>query len=83
MPRHAGTHSPSASGVVAVAGEAKEEEEEEGKKGVWQAGVEVDHVHVEEDPEHHDPQRPHRHLWYVHLVWSQLSPCMLIYISFD
>jgi hypothetical protein len=50
--------------------------------GAWQAGVEADHVRVEEDPKHHHPQRPHRHLWYVHLILSHPSLCMLIFISF-
>jgi hypothetical protein len=48
--------------------------------GVWEASVEADPVRVEEDPEHHHPQRPHRHLWYAHLVWSH--PGQLVYAHF-
>jgi hypothetical protein len=51
--------------------------------GTWQAGVEADLVRIEEDLEHHHPQRPHRHLWYAHLIWSHPSLCMLISILFD
>lgn len=45
---------------------------EEGEGGREQAGareahVEADPVRLQEDPQHHDSQRPHRHLWYTYL----------------
>ena len=38
--------------------------------GARTAGLEADPVRLQQDPQHHHPQRPHRHLWCAHLSCS-------------
>ncbi|KAK8444351.1 hypothetical protein SEVIR_9G121900v4 [Setaria viridis] len=44
-------------------GGGREQERREEEAGAGTAGVEADPVRLQEDPQHHHAQRPHRHLW--------------------